>query len=333
MIFFKLVYTMLRIRVSLLLGLFLILGSYYSLNVNGHYSKIMIGFIAVVIGYGSATSFNDLADIEADKINLKGAKDRLLANNKIEKEKLIQVGIFCGLTSIILSSFLGMIPFLAMLLIFLINLFYSFPPLKISYRTNLVPFYLSLGYVVLPFITGYFSFSNHLSAKGVLFILGLYFLFTARISLKDFRDREGDKAVGKQTIILKYGKNAVLKLSVSCFIIGLVLTIYGSSIKIMMIAGVIISALLSAFFLIKLSNSKKLKDELLSIGMAARFGNSIIYLFLGYFIFLNSDNWSKSDLAIFEILIISIYLSQFVVFLKSPEYYSYGGGGWQFKKD
>lgn len=329
----KLFITMLRLRVSMILVIFFFIGAFFSTNVHDLSFKIIIGAFALIVSYGSATCFNDLADVEADKINLKGTKDRLLANNKVNKRTLIIMGMISGASSIILSIFLGKIPFVLMIIIFLININYSLPPIRISFRTALVPFFLSLGYSVLPFLIGYFAFTNSINGHGLILVAGLYFLFIARISLKDFRDRKGDKAVGKQTILLKFGKNTVLLLSSTSLVIGVILTLFGSGANFSVGICMIVLMLMSSFFLLNLFRSTKLEDELLSIGLAARFGNAAIILLLGFFIILNSGYYSIFNLYVFEGLIVGIYLTQFYLFLNSPKYYKYGGGGWKFSKD
>ena len=333
MITFNLFITMLRIRVSMILVIFFLIGAFNSKYCHELNLKLIIGAIALIISYGSATCFNDLADVEADKINLKGTKDRLLANNKVKKEKLIFLGLFCGFLSIIISIYLGLIPFILMFLIFLININYSLPPIRISFRTELVPFFLSLGYSLIPFFIGYFSFNNNISSSEIILAIGLYLLFIARISLKDFRDRKGDRAVGKKTILLKYGKNIVLLISSLSLILGTILLLIGSKANFSISISIILVLLMSSFFLFNLFRSTKLEDELLSIGLAARFGNASLILILGYFIFLNTKEVSNLNIYIFEILIVAVYLTQFLIFIKSPKYYKYGGGGWMPTKD
>lgn len=324
---------MLRIRVALVLVLFYLIGAAYSGWLN-HYSwPLIIGVLAVFLSYGGATCFNDLADVKADQINLKNATDRPLANQSATRRQIIIVGSTTVLLSIVGGFTLGLKSGLMIVVAAFINLTYSLPPLRVSYRPLLVPFFLSLGYVVIPFLCAYYGYKSQLPTAGWIFLAGLYSMFIARINLKDFRDRVGDKAAGKPTMLLRYGKRPVITLSFVSLYIGCTMVIIGLQPAWVVTVGIIILTLLVSYFLLRLLKQKETMAELLCIGMGARFGNGILFIIFGYLVITFSQPYNRDNLIIYNLLVIAIFISQFLVFIRSPQAFKYGGGTWRLARD
>jgi 4-hydroxybenzoate polyprenyltransferase len=104
----------------------------------------------------------------------------------------------------------------------MMNTVYSLRPVQISHRAVITPFYLAFCYVLVSYLAGYAVTLGTDQEFNWLYFVAFYFLFLARISLKDFRDRKGDAQAKKPTLILKYGKkiNIVCLLSSTSLLVG-----------------------------------------------------------------------------------------------------------------
>ncbi len=94
---------------------------------------------------------------------------------------------------------------------------YSLRPVRISYRTWLAPMVLAVAYAIVPYALGLLAAGGSVDRLDVLLCGALYALFLSRINLKDFRDRAGDAAYGKPTLLLAHGK------TVTCAVTGVAL--------------------------------------------------------------------------------------------------------------
>lgn len=174
---------------------------------------------ALALWYIAGAAFNDYADYEIDKINLKGDKQRPLVAGLVTKRQLLNIGIGTSVASAV-CAVLTMTPAIALLfgVLLLFNVAYSLPPIKISHRGGLAPLILPLGYIILTVCSGMIIGKAPLNLASALVVAGMYVHFLSRIILKDHRDVKGDKKMGKKTLVLTYGNRPVVLVSLFLFV-------------------------------------------------------------------------------------------------------------------
>src|SRR5207244_4768415 len=91
-------------------------------------------------------------------------------------------------------------------------------PVRLSYRVAGAPLALGVAYVLVPYCLGIVAASGSLHHALSALTFALFLLFTARILLKDFRDREGDARYGKPTLLLRFGKTATCTASLCALV-------------------------------------------------------------------------------------------------------------------
>jgi len=301
----------------------IILFFYISLLV--HYStfeplwKIALGIPILLLAHLAATSWNDWADYKIDQINLIGHADRPLAANIINREYLFRFAVVTNILTFIFASFLGLSVLLAVLIIQIINIQYSLPPLKLSHRQWVPAFYLPIGYMGISMVMGWqlgsTSFQWPIAAA-------LYFLFVARISLKDLRDRKGDLAVGKKTLILSYGKKLVCSICAVALVIGGVLLISSTYLVEAKIALVYL-VFLSLLVIYLLYRQHQYLRELLMVGLGARIGNGILLTYTASLLIGNLP-YRSSVIAVFFVAIASLYTYLLLHHILHPEHFRFG---------
>jgi hypothetical protein len=204
----------------------------------------------------------------------------------------------------------------------IINIIYSLPPFSISHIAELVPFFLPIGYVVVPYITGTFLSPIPLSQIDIYFLGALYLLFLSRISLKDFRDRKGDSMNGKVTFLLKYGKTKTWILSLTSLILGGTLLLLANFSSLWLLFGLSIFLKSAIFLEFKLMHEKRTIFELLTISFMSRFTNGMRFALLSVLIIRTYHAEIQIQIMLFYGLL-AIYLFYFVEFIRKPESFSF----------
>jgi 4-hydroxybenzoate polyprenyltransferase len=322
---FRLLFHMIRYKSALVLVLFMAL----SVLIHDSTAELLFSWpslwaaLALVFVYACATCVNDLADWEIDKVNLKGHADRPLVTGEGSRKDIIILAIVTSLIAIGFAVFVNLSLILVVLLGLILNTMYSLRPIQISHRAEATPFYLAFCYVLVAYAAGYAVASETGHGFHWLYFIGFYFLFLARISLKDFRDRIGDAKAKKPTLILKYGKKAVCLLSATSMLVGggcLLLAISGQPYLQIVIA---IFLLLLAIVEYKLFMAKKELHELLSVGYGARMGNGILFALLGTFL-LQAYGAGTADMLTFYGGLLLIYGWMFWQYIRHPELFYFG---------
>jgi 4-hydroxybenzoate polyprenyltransferase len=324
--YFRLFLHMIRYKSALVLVLFALLSIVvHDPSLQSLFSiHTALSASALVFVYACATCINDLADWKIDAVNLKGHADRPLVTGEGSRKDLVLLLIATAVVAIGLAAFVSPTVAVAVIAGLILNAAYSLPPIQISYRAVLTPFYLALCYVLIPYLVGYgVATGTGDGAVNWQYFLAFYFLFLARISLKDFRDRKGDALAGKPTMILKYGKNVVCGISVISASLGGVglIVLSGSEPALQWLTGLFVVAVLVVEYRLYAAASESL--ELLSIGYGARMGNGMLFAVLGTFL-LRSQGALTSDLIVFYSSLAIIYGWLFWQYVRHPEAFYFG---------
>lgn len=225
-------WALLRPQTYLLMLVYVAFGFTYGLTTtiphqqlgNFDIQSLVLVILALAFWYIAGTAFNDYADYEIDKINLKGDKQRPLVTGSVNKSELLRIALLSSAISFILVALTNNFILIGLfVLMLLLNTAYSLPPVQISHRGGLAPLLLPLGYIVLTLTSGFVLSGATLTSTVVVLIGGMYLHFLSRIVLKDHRDVVGDKKMGKKTLVIKYGNKFVSTLSMTLFVISTIL--------------------------------------------------------------------------------------------------------------
>lgn len=255
--------------------------------------SIILTIFSLIFIHIAGTAWNDWADYQIDQVNLYDHKDRPLVAGTISRTRLIQVAILISCLALISTFVINTTMGIITLILLIANSQYSLRPLHLAYRQWIVPFYLPIGYISAPLAFGFLLGTD--SSFHLLPCLGLYALFVARVSLKDFRDRKGDKKFHKPTLILSYGKRVVCSLCASMTCVGSVLLIISTGLHVFSIAAALFCAT-TLWIIYRLYRESRPLHELLLIGLGARLGNGLVITYLAYLLTLDQPVFTQSVL-------------------------------------
>src|SRR5829696_2710003 len=309
---------LLRYRVAVMIVLFMLLGAAWHRGLTSIDAPVLLMILALASSYVSATSVNDIADREIDRINHPGDKGRPLVTGAARSADLWVLFVVSSVLAVALGLAAGPGAAGIMLLSVSIGALYSLPPAMLSYRTFLAPLTLAVAYVGIPYWAGVVVVGESLLMSDLPLLTALYLLFASRIILKDFRDREGDAAFGKPTFLLKYGKRATCLVSLCAVCAGDALLVSSLADRWWLAALLQLYTVSIAIMLYRLYRVDSRKDEQLSIGVGAKMGNGLLATLLGVLILANQGaDWTMQ--VIFGLALTALYMLNFIDFLRHPE--------------
>jgi 4-hydroxybenzoate polyprenyltransferase len=316
--YFLLLLRMLRYRVAVMLIMFFMLGCASHNRIPNLTYPFILASIALLASYITATTINDIADKDIDAINHPKTKGRPLITGEATVRDLYTVHLIALSLSLLAAVFIGFKAIIIIAVSLAINYIYSAYPFRLSYRTFFAPLILSVAYVVVPYLLGLTIMNEQLRVFDLYFVAALFTLFCGRILLKDFRDRKGDAAYGKPTLILKYGKKVTCITSLSFILIGNILLFFALHLNFTL------SLLFMALFLAiyyseyRLWKADSTHTEQVMIGIGAKMGNGLLLMTLGLFIIQAYHGTAGYQLAFVFILAV-VYVINFIVLIINPD--------------
>jgi 4-hydroxybenzoate polyprenyltransferase len=272
----------------------------------------------LAFSYVSATSSNDIADEAIDAINHPKSTGRPLITGHESRRDMWIMFWLASLATLACAAFLSIHAIAIMIISACLNVLYSLPPARLSYRTYFAPLVLGLAYVGVPYALAMAVLSQPTSRADSGWFIGLYLLFVGRILLKDFRDRAGDRKYHKPTFLLRYGKKATCLTSASILLVGgcvLAWQVHSQAWLTFVVVAYIASIL---FMLWRLYQADEGKDEQLAIGVGAKMGNGLLMTLLGYFL-LAGSGVQPATVILLTTCITIVYGYNFALFLLHPE--------------
>jgi 4-hydroxybenzoate polyprenyltransferase len=266
---------MLRWRVAVTLWSFLLIGAAAQGALRPSIA-FLFAAVSLSASYVVATTVNDIADRDVDRINHPRDPGRPLVTGSASVRDLWRTNAIAAPLALAAAALAGG-PVLAVSAASLaIGYAYSLRPIRLSYRTWLAPMVLSMAYAIVPYALGLLAAGGRVDRIDVLLCGALYALFLARINLKDFRDRAGDAAYGKPTLLLAHGKTvtcAVTGIAVLAGCVTLVAALGGHP-GVVAIVALFATVILS--MLRTLWRSADPRDEQIAIGLGAKMGNGLL---------------------------------------------------------
>lgn len=313
-----LLWRLLRYRVAIMLILFLLLSLSLHQKLTDRPVSVVLACVSLALSYVSATSINDIADAKIDAINHPNSIGRPLITGEAKKSDLIKIFAVVSLASMATAAFINWIALLIITSSILINILYSLPPIRLSYKTLLAPLILGIAYVGVPYCLGLAVSRSRLHPGDLLWLLGLYVMFVGRIILKDFRDRKGDAKFHKPTFLLRFGKNATCSISYLGVAIGggILVWLTRSESWLALITTLYVISVLT--MIRRLQHSAEGQQEQLSIGVGAKMGNGLLITLLCAFALKRSGANTEAQVLI-SALIVIIFFINYLNFLRNPE--------------
>lgn len=319
----RLYLTMLRFRVAAMVWLFMLLGAAFHDGLGSSAWRYVLAALALGSCYVAATALNDVADEALDRVNHPGGSGRPLVSGDASAPQLRLLAVVAAFVAASAAAPLGARALVLVGVSLAIGHVYSLPPFRFSYRTYLAPLVLGVGYVLVPYLLGVQAVGSAFDRRDVPFVGGLYALFVARIVLKDFRDRPGDRMYGRPTLLLRFGKAATCVMSAVALAVGtaaLAVVLPALAAVTVMFAAAIGSMLLSLW------RADEGRPEQVAIGIGARMGNGLLTCALAWLV-LESAGASVGERLLFVFILAALFAASFASLVRRPEAVAIGYKG------
>jgi 4-hydroxybenzoate polyprenyltransferase len=307
--------SLLRYRVAAMVAMFMLLGA-------AREGPLQLGWrfacaaLALASSYVSATALNDLADEEIDKINHPRDAGRPLVEGTGTRHDLSILHLAAAALAVAAALPLGWSGVALVCASLVISHAYSAPPLRFSYRVAGAPLLLAVAYVVVPVGLGIVAARGDPQHTLSRFVFALLLLFAARIVLKDFRDREGDAAFGKPTLLLRHGKDATCAVSAVALLAADAVLVTTLAPVAVVIAQPFVVAI--GWMLWRLRHAQEEHAEQVAIGTGARAGNGLLLAMLGWFV-LGGAGASFAERVAFAAVLAALFLGSTAALAADPD--------------
>ena len=311
----RLYVTMLRYRVAAMVGMFMLLGAVRAgpLELGLRY---LCAAAALASSYVAATALNDLADEAIDKVNHPRDAGRPLVEGTGTRRDLHLLHALAAGLALAAAIPLGWRGVALIAGSLGVSVAYSARPLRISYRVAGAPVLLGVAYVLVPSCLGLVAAGGSATDAASRFSAALFFLFTARIVLKDFRDRDGDARYGKPTLLLRCGKDATCAVSLTALLVGDALLTSTLPLAPAALAQLFLAAITAMIW--RLRNTADRHAEQVAIGIGARAGNGLLLSVLGWLV-LAGRGASAVEATTFAGVLALLFLGTVAVLAAAPE--------------
>ncbi len=308
---------MMRLKVLVTLWTFLLIGLARHAGPIP-YGGLALAGLALAAGYAVATTANDISDIEIDRVNRPRDPGRPLVTGDASVPDLWRTNALAGGIAFAATVPLGAQGLVIVGTSLAVSYAYSVGPIRLSHRWTLAPLALALAYVVLPYALGVHIAGRGWDRRDVPLVAGLFVLFVARIVLKDLRDRLGDAAFGKPTMLLRLGKRATCIVSVGGAALGTAILIGGLHVPASVAAMLAVYGIGIAWMLIRLATVRDPRLEQVAIGVAARAGNGLLISILAL-LFLRSGGAHERTTEVFIACLLGVFAVSFLDAALHPE--------------
>ncbi len=237
----------------------------WTIMILGYYgfseSASIVLLLALVIGTGLASGvflINQIYDIESDRIN---QKIHFLPKGLVKISTAWMMAISLYLMSLILAFCLSVkVGFLA-IVIALLGIFYSAPPIALKNRAYAAAFINAFGHGSLIFVLGYCAAGGGM-LQGFYMSLPYFFAVGAVYIGTTLPDIEGDKKTGKITFGVIYGEKKSNIIMLLCYIISLIAGLIVRDVP-FLVASLVVSP-----FYIWLALTGKIKTTILAVKLS-----------------------------------------------------------------
>ncbi|HEY7042814.1 MAG TPA: UbiA family prenyltransferase [Nocardioidaceae bacterium] len=313
----RLAWDMLRWRVALTMWLFMLLAAAYHGVQDWPLDRLLALSLALGASYVVATTVNDIADVDIDRVNRLGGRGRPLVTGDATRAELYRLNVVAALVALAFGSYVGWRGVAVVAASLVVAYVYSVPPLRISHRMLLTAPVLTLAYVAAPYLHGLALAGVLPSTADLAFAGGLCCLFCSRILLKDFRDRAGDAAHGKPTLALRFGKPVTCAIAFVALVVGSVLVASALKAPLPAVAVVGFGGCVGRQ-LWALVRAPDHRSEQVAIGIGARMGNGLLICLLAWLL-LEAQGAAAATTCGVVTVIGLLYAATYVTLVRHPD--------------
>jgi 1,4-dihydroxy-2-naphthoate polyprenyltransferase len=312
----RLYVVMLRYRVAAMVAIFMLLGA-------AREGRLELGVrhvwaaLALASSYVAATALNDLADEQVDRVNHPRKAGRPLVEGTASRTELLVLHVLSSLLAVVAAVPLGWRALAWIAAGLAISQLYSARPVRLSYRLAGAPVALGIAYVVIPYSLGIVAARGRLRDVESALVVALFLLFTARILLKDFRDREGDARYGKPTLLLRFGKRVTCGAILVALLAADVVLAFALDVRLALLLQPFVAAI--AWMLRRLWLAREQRSEQVAIGLGARVGNGLLLSVLAWSV-LDGSGASAGEGCAFTATLSAAFLLSFAALAAEPQH-------------
>jgi homogentisate phytyltransferase/homogentisate geranylgeranyltransferase len=314
----RIAWRLLRFRVAAMVWTFMLLGAAAADGLPDASLDLMLAAVALAASYVAATAANDLADEAVDRINHPGDRARPLVTGQASRRDLRLLHPVACLVALAAAAAIGGHATALVAASLVVGVVYSLPPARLSYQTWLAPLVLAVAYVIVPYGLGAAAVERPLRSEDAVLVAALFALFLSRIVLKDYRDRPGDLAHGKPTLLLRFGSGATCAVSLVALVVGGVVLIGALRPHPLVAAAIAVLLGGSALFLRRLYGATSPRDEQVAIGLGARLGNGVLLIALAWLV-LGGAAATETARVTFVVLLTSAFAASTAALASRPE--------------
>ena len=308
---------LLRFRVAAMVWTFMLLGAAWPDGLPAFSFDVLWAALALAASYVAATSVNDIADADVDRVNHPGDRARPLVTGEARERDLWRLHVLASAVALLAAARLGWAALGIVSVSLAVGIAYSLPPLRVSYRTWLAPLLLSVAYVPVPFALGAAAAGRGLDDSARL-VAALSALFLARILLKDYRDRAGDARYGKPTLLLRFGPAVTCAASLAALAGANVLLVLAVEPPPGLAAPLEALLVGVAVMLRRLRRARDAREEQVAIGLGARLGNGGLLCLLAWLV-LGGEDASDAARTAFTCGLGALFLASSAALAVRPE--------------
>jgi geranylgeranylglycerol-phosphate geranylgeranyltransferase len=217
-------FTLLRFELPFSAGVCVVLGQLLSIGKLASPIITALGFLSVFFISASILVLNDFFDVETDKIN---APHRPIPSNIVTKSEALMLTITLLFVGLILSYCINITALICTVLLLIVGILYNWKFKKSGLPGNLMVSF-SVG---MTFIYGGVSVGLPLNKAAWFFGIIAALVDLGEEIAADSMDMQGDLLINSNSLAIKHGKPAALKISSGIFLLVIVLTCVPFAVK------------------------------------------------------------------------------------------------------
>jgi geranylgeranylglycerol-phosphate geranylgeranyltransferase len=210
--------TLVRLPNCIMIGLAVVVGETIALGALPSASVALLGFLTASLLLAGAMVFNDIRDIQVDRVN---SPDRPLPSGKVTIGEAYALSTILSVLAIVSSALLGIWTLATALVALVLMSYYSTRGKKTGLLGNAV---VSFN-VALPFLFGGLAVGGtNLRPLLFIFFLLAFLANTSREVAKGIPDVEGDRVKGIKTVAVRSGVRSAARVTAALFVVAVLLS-------------------------------------------------------------------------------------------------------------
>jgi 4-hydroxybenzoate polyprenyltransferase len=187
--------------------------------------ELITGVTALMLVNAGSNILNQVYDLKIDRIN---KPYRPIPSKIITSDEARTIAWVVYLITLWRAASVGSGAFLFLILvIMLITIFYSIPPLRFKKRLFISNMSIAFARGMLGFVAGWCIFGDPFNQTPWLIGLVMSIYLIGAVTTKDFTDIPGDKKFGMRTLPIVFGKKKAIAISAPFFVSPFILIPYG----------------------------------------------------------------------------------------------------------